>query len=309
MGSQSSFKGVIAIVIASFLWGTTGTAAQYAPEINPFAIGAFAMGVAGVLLCLMSRRLLLKDRQVFLANLPIVIYGSLCVAVYPLAFYASMRLSGVAIGTVVSIASAPLFAAFFEYLFGKKKVSFNWVVSFVLGAVGIVLLSTGKSSSVVMLPETEYKQHAGIVLGLVAGVTYAGYSWAAKQLINAGGHSKSAMASLFGCAALLLLPSLYFTGERLFATPINTTVALYMAVVPMFFGYVLFGFGLRFIEVSQATLITLIEPVVATLFAILLIGETFSALGWLGMALVCLCLVIQTIKFPQRFSLSSKLAN
>ena len=114
MGSQSSFKGVIAIVIASFLWGTTGTAAQYAPEINPFAIGAFAMGVAGVLLCLMSRRLLLKDRQVFLANLPIVIYGSLCVAVYPLAFYASMRLSGVAIGTVVSIASAPLFAAFFE---------------------------------------------------------------------------------------------------------------------------------------------------------------------------------------------------
>ena len=306
---QASTKGVLAVVVASFLWGTTGTAAQYAPTISPFAIGAFGMGVGGVLLCLTAWKTLRNDSAVLRANPLVVIAGSCCVALYPLAFYASMRLSGVAIGTVVSIASAPLFAAVFEYLFGKKKVSFKWVVSFVLGAVGIVLLSTGKSSSVVMLPETEYKQHAGIALGLVAGVTYAGYSWAAKQLINAGGHSKSAMASLFGCAALLLLPSLYFTGERLFATPINTSVTLYMAIVPMFFGYVLFGFGLRFIEVSQATLITLIEPVVATLFAIFLIGETFSALGWLGMAMVCLCLVIQTIRFPQRFSLRITVAN
>ena len=44
-------KGVLAIVIASFLWGTTGTAAQFAPEISPLAIGAFAMGIGGVLLC------------------------------------------------------------------------------------------------------------------------------------------------------------------------------------------------------------------------------------------------------------------
>ena len=36
-------KGIIAIVIASFLWGTTETAAQFAPEISPVAIGAFAM--------------------------------------------------------------------------------------------------------------------------------------------------------------------------------------------------------------------------------------------------------------------------
>lgn len=41
---QASTKGVLAVVVASFLWGTTGTAAQYAPTISPFAIGAFAMG-------------------------------------------------------------------------------------------------------------------------------------------------------------------------------------------------------------------------------------------------------------------------
>ena len=217
-------------------------------------------------------------------------------AIYPLAFYASMRFCGVAIGTVVSIASAPLFAAIFEYLFGKKKVSAQWTVSFLLGALGIVLLSAGKTPDSTASFASANTQVLGIILGLVAGVTYAGYSWAAKQLINAGAHSKSAMASLFGCASLLLLPSLLVTGDNLFSSHINASVALYMALIPMFLGYVLFGFGLRHVEVSQATLITLIEPVVATLFAVYLIGEDFLPIGWCGMALVCLCLVIQSFK-------------
>ena len=51
-------------------------------------------------------------------------------------------------------------------------------------------------------------------------------------------------------------------------------------------------------EASKATLITLIEPLVATLFAIFLIGEVFKPVGWVGMTLVCLCLLIQSIKFP-----------
>jgi DME family drug/metabolite transporter len=84
------------------------------------------------------------------------------------------------------------------------------------------------------------------------------------------------MAGLFGCAAVALLPSLWFTGPNLFANTIHISVSLYMAVVPMFLGYLLFGYGLRTTEASKATLITLIEPLVATLFAIFLIGEVFK---------------------------------
>ncbi|HCG89474.1 MAG TPA: EamA family transporter, partial [Alteromonas macleodii] len=120
----------------------------------------------------------------------------------------------------------------------------------------------------------------------------------AKQHIDAGANSKSAMAGLFGCAAVALLPSLWFTGQNLFANTIHISVSLYMAVVPMFLGYLLFGYGLRTTEASKATLITLIEPLVATLFAIFLIGEVFKPVGWVGMTLVCLCLLIQSIKFP-----------
>ena len=305
---DDGLKGIIAIVIASFLWGTTGTAAQFAPEISPLAIGAFAMGVGGILLCVSAHRALVRDAHILFSRSWVLLFGCVCVAVYPLAFYSAMRLSGVAIGTVVSIASAPLFAAVLERVISKKPVSFKWVVSFVIGAIGIALLAAGKSTETLGLLEAQRHQTLGVVLGLVAGLTYAGYSWAAKQLIETGANSTSSMAGLFGCAALVLLPSLYFTGQNVFESTINTSVSLYMAVVPMFLGYLLFGYGLRTTQASKATLITLIEPLVATLFAIFLIGEAFKPVGWVGMGLVCLCLLIQTVKLPVFLQLSSRKA-
>jgi len=289
------FKGVFAIIIASFLWGTTGTAASYAPDVNSLAIGAFSMGVGGLLLAFTSRNRLSKDYRLMLEQPKTLILGAASVFIYPLAFYTSMRYSGVAMGTVVSIATAPFFAAILERVISKINISLQWVISFIIGAIGITLLAFGSDSSRHLVGSI-HQQSVGILLGCIAGLTYAGYSWAAKRLIEKGVHSNSSMAGMFGCAALLLLPSLWFTGDNLFSSATNAVVSLYMAIIPMFLGYLLFGFGLNFIEASKATLITLIEPLVATVLAVLIIGEKFKVIGWVGVALISLCLLIQTLK-------------
>ena len=121
---HGSFKGVIAIIIASFLWGTTGTAASYSPDVSSFAIGAFSMGIGGVLLVITARKTLFIDYKLMISQPKVLLLGAASVAIYPLAFYTSMRLSGVAIGTVVSIATAPFFAAILESLISKKNISF-----------------------------------------------------------------------------------------------------------------------------------------------------------------------------------------
>lgn len=296
--NSHAWQGILAIVVACFFWGTTGTAASFTPNVSPLATGAFAMGGGGVLLVLHAFRELYKDLPVLRASYQLMLIGGVAVAIYPLAFYSSMRMSGVAVGTVVSIASAPFFTVLLECLISKKAVSKPWLVSFVIGAVGITLLTLGKdvpkaSATLVSL------HYLGVILGLVAGLSYALYSWAAKGMIERGVHSKSAMASMFGLAAAVLLPSLLITGENLFSTPNNLGVAVYMAVVPMFLGYVLFGYGLKFISASQATLITLLEPAVATIMAVMIVGEQINSIGWLGMGLIVLCLLLQMPK-PNR---------
>ena len=298
--NHESFKGVFAIIIASFLWGTTGTAASFSPDVSSLAIGAFSMGVGGILLVFTARSKLFIDYKLMLKQPKVLFLGAFSVAIYPLAFYSSMRLSGVAIGTVVSIATAPFFAVILERIINKKHITKQWLLSFIIGAIGIVSLTLGKDQSN-HAAYSAHQQVIGILLGCIAGLTYAGYSWAARRLIESGVHSQSSMSGLFGCAALLLLPSLFFTGDNLFSSSVNTLVSLYMAVFPMFLGYLLFGFGLNFIHASKATLITLIEPLVATVLSVFIIGEKFKVIGWVGVALVSLCLLMQTFR-PQNQS-------
>jgi DME family drug/metabolite transporter len=303
-------KGIGLILIASVLWGTTGTVASFAPDVSPLAIGAFAMGFGGLFLVLNSLKELSKDLGSLWLCRKAFVFGGLSVALYPLAFYSSMRLSGVAVGTVVSLASAPFFAAIVERLISKKLVSLKWMVSFAIGILGIVLLTLGKiqepsaktisaktiSANNTLMNITFIEQYTGIFLGLLAGLTYAVYSWSARNMIDKGIHAKSAMAGMFGFAAILLLPSLAFTGSYLFSSFNNASVAIYMAVVPMFLGYLMFGYGLKQVEASNATLLTMLEPIVATILAIVILGETFVFTGWLGMGLILVCLLLQTLK-------------
>lgn len=295
---QSGLSAVLCVVVASILWGTTGTASAFIPDVSPLGIGAFAMGVGGILLVLNAKKHLLSDKAKLLSQPKVLLIGSLCVAIYPLAFYSSMRLAGVAIGTVISIASAPFFTVMMERLISNKHITRRWKISFTFGGIGVILLTLGKTHYLDVTVASS-NQVLGVLLGLVAGLTYATYSWSAHQMIENGVNAKSAMASMFGLSAILLLPSLLSTGDNLFLDIKHISVALYMAIAPMFLGYLLFGQALKVIEASRATLITLLEPIVATILAIIIIGEAFSSIGWLGMGLMVICLLLQVIKIPK----------
>lgn len=283
----------LAVLLAALLWGTTGTAASFSSQLSPLAIGAFAMGVGGLLQALRARRQIRRDLARLLAMKGLLWLGVLAIAIYPLAFYSAMHLAGVAIGTVIAIASAPFFALLIESFFGHQPpISRRWLVSMVLGVAGVMLLMEPGELGHAPLQQ-QGPRLAGMLLGLLAGLTYALYSWVARRLMDRGVQSASAMGSLFGLGALLLIPSLLITGEHLFSGVNNLLVIGYMALVPMFIGYLAYGFGLRHVNASKATLLTLFEPVVAALLAVSVVGERLSLAGCLGMGLIMACLLLQ----------------
>jgi DME family drug/metabolite transporter len=67
-----------------------------------------------------------------------------------------------------------------------------------------------------------------------------------------------------------------------------------MAVLPMFAGYTLFGWGLTRVPASTATTLSLLEPAVAAVLAVLVVGERLPWLGWAGIGLVFGCLAFLT---------------
>jgi DME family drug/metabolite transporter len=133
---------------------------------------------------------------------------------------------------------------------------------------------------------------AGVGLGLFAGLAYALYTYASSRAIGLGQPSRGVMGSMFGLGAVLLMPVLLVTGAPLLQSWNTVGIAAYLAIGPMFVAYLLFGIGLRGVRSSAATTITLLEPVVATVLAVLIVGERLAPIGWAGLALVLIGLTV-----------------
>lgn len=301
-GAPGAAAGALFVLLASVLWGTTGTAATFAPQMGPLAIGAAAMGIGGLLQALTALPLLRAARLPLLGHRSTVLLGGGAVALYPLAFYSSMHLAGVTVGTVVSIGSAPLASAVIERLADGRRFSVRWIAGAGTAISGTVLLCAAEAAAAT--GDDGARQPgavvAGVLLGLAAGATYALYSWTAHRLMNRGIPARAAMGATFGLGGLLLMPVLAVTGAPLLASWSNAAVGLYMALIPMFAGYVLFGRGLARILPSTATTLSLVEPVVAAALAVLIVGERLGPAGWTGAALVLAGLLVLTVPVPQR---------
>ena len=277
------------------LWGTTGTAAALAPGVGPLAIGAAAMGIGGLLQAAVGGRALIAHRGPLLAQGRLLALSALAVAVYPLAFYSSMHLAGVAVGTVVSIGSAPAAAAIIERVIDRRPLTRRWFVGATTGVLGVAALAVGTHGGSPSATGRGSDPVLGIVLGLVAGLTYAFYSWGAGRVMARGVPSRPVMGATFGLGGILLLPVLLATGGPILASSGHLAVAAYLAVVPMCLGYLFFGRALATIPASTATTLSLLEPAVAALIAVLVLGERLSVGGWCGVALVFVSLVVTAV--------------
>jgi drug/metabolite transporter, DME family len=272
------------------------------PSVSALTIGAAAMALGGLLQACVAAPRIYVHRALLWANRRTVATSAIAVAIYPLAFYSSMRLAGVAVGTVVSIGTAPLFGALAEYLSGRGVRSQRWIAGVTMGLAGVVVLaiaSVGESHS----NATDHRALLGVALGFVAGATYAFYTWGAARTMRQGCPSRSVMGAVFGAAAILLLPVLLVTGGSIAGSAHALAVVAYLGLVPMFMGYVMFGKGLATTLASTATTLTLIEPGVAALLAAVVLREHLSAMGWTGIALLFASLLV--ISRPDNSTMSA----
>src|SRR4051794_7874259 len=102
------------VLFAAVLFGTTGTARAIGPDLDPLAVGAARIVVGAVLLAAFA---VVRGGVRAPAGRRTVLFAGACVAVYQATFFAALAETGVAVGTVVAIGSAPAFAGLFARAF------------------------------------------------------------------------------------------------------------------------------------------------------------------------------------------------
>lgn len=276
---------VLAVLAAAALFGTTGTSQALGPAgTTALGVGAvrLAVGAAALLLVAVLRRP--AGLRQWRRHAPALLIGGLGVAAYQLGWFAGLRRTGVALGTIVGIGSGPVFAGLL-HLARRGGLSRAWLLGTALTVAGAALLAARGAGGASADP-------TGIACMLGAGLSYAVYAQAAKRAIERGLDAGGAMAGIFGAGALLLAPLLLREPLGWVGSGRGLLLALHLGLVTIGLAYWLYGWGLARLTVPTVVTLTLAEPLTAALLGVALLGERVGPAGWLGGALVAAGLVV-----------------
>ena len=276
------------VLLAAFCFGTTGTAQALGPGgIDPAAVGAARIACGGALLVVFS--LAVRRAAGPRWSRGPVLAGAAGVAAYQASFFAAVSHTGVAVGTIVALGSAPALTGALEWLVHGRRPPARWAVATALASAGVALLALAGGAQAGV-------SAFGVGLAVVAGGSYATYTLASKRLLDDGHAPEGVMAVLFGLGAVALAPVLLFGDSGWIATGGGLALVLFLGVVPTAIAYVLFAHGLRGLHASEAATITLAEPVTAAALGVWVLGERVTGGGALGAGLVLGALVLLAVR-------------
>jgi DME family drug/metabolite transporter len=272
-------EGHFLVLAAAVLWGTTGTALAFAPPgAEPAAVGAVRIAVGG--LALFAVAALRGEFRAGGVRWPplATATAALGVAAYQPLFFAGVTKTGVALGTISAIGSAPVWTSAIGFLFLDEKPTVRWGIATALAVSGCaLLLGAGGGVSV---------DAAGSLLALSAGACYAVYATASKRLLAEGLPHVAVMAVVFSAGAVLLCPLLATSDLGWLAEPRGAAVALELGLVATALAYASFARGLTVVPVRSAATLSLAEPLTAGLLGVLVLGEGLSVGALLGAGLM-----------------------
>lgn len=255
--------GVWLILLAAGVWGTAGAVQELAvPDASPVAVGALRCLLGGAVLAAVAslrRQRIPRDAAVPLAA------AAVAMVVFQAGYLGAIRTTGVAVGTLVAIGSAPVWAGLLAAVRGDRP-SRGWMLATAVTLGGLVLVVGPGGTTVV---------GGGVVAALAAGAGYAGYV-AAAAVLRGQVPAVATLAVIFVAAGAVLAVA---PGGRSVGALDPTALAghLWLGLGTIAAGYLLFLGGLAHVDAPTATTLTVAEPLTATALAVLVVGE---AAGW-----------------------------
>jgi drug/metabolite transporter, DME family len=280
MSHRSSF---ILLVCAGLLWGTggiTGHALADSTGLSPGAIAAYRLGLGGALLVavqLARRQPAPRGRGPWARVLAVAALA----ATFQSAYFASVAAGSVSAATLIAIGSAPIFVVIAEWAIHRRRPRSAAIRPVVLGVAGLALLIGAPAGA------TSLGASVGAAgLAAISGAAFAGFTMLGRRpLVGITEQSVVGYGFLTG-GLILALATAPFAPLTLRPSAHNLGLLALIATVPTALAYSLFFRGLRGATASTATVVALLEPLTATVLAIVIFGDRLTVLGAVGAALL-----------------------
>ncbi|WP_162940110.1 DMT family transporter [Gryllotalpicola protaetiae] len=288
-------SGFWLVALAGALWGTGGLAATFAADHSALswpALSAIRLVGGGVLMLVViaatgELRGIPRTREAVRH----VALTAVLSAIYQGAYFQSIALVGVAVSTVISLGAAPVAVALATAIRSRRMPGWAVIAALIAAVVGLVLVSGAPAAA-----SDPGKTVLGVLLALIAGLSFAATTVVNRRTVP-GLTPGALIATSFTLAGLLIAIWGAFAGFDLASTdPVGWAWIAFLAVVPTALAYLAFFGGLhRGVPSTTAAILSLIEPVTATLLAVTILHEPLTPAASLGIALLLLAVVLSHI--------------
>lgn len=278
------------VTLAAVLWGTIGVATQAIYQIDSttslFINLSRLLIATPLLLAFCWRSLGSAMFRITRRDLWIMALTGTLMALSHAAYFAAIREAGVTITTLLTICVAPLVVTGLSVMLKFERLTRRIMIALVCALIGSALLvgfqAPGESGSELLL---------GTLFSLAAAATYAGMI-VCGRFLAASYHPLQVSAVTFSAGTLVLIGINLMGGVVAVHTAQGWLLVAYLGLVPTALAYWMFQRGLRSVSATAASIIGMLDPLVAALLAWALFGETLAAAGFAGAALLILSIFL-----------------
>ncbi len=265
-------KGLLAVVVAALLWSSGGLLIKLV-TFDAMQISFFRCAIAALVFFIAFRK------DVLYANGFTFINALFYAAV--LIFFVLATKTTTAANAIFLQSTAPIYVLIFEPILTKTSYNKINVITVLVCVLGMILFFIGK-----ITPE----HFEGNIYALLAGVFFAAFFLGMKK----NKHEYQFSSIFYGniIVALICIPFALEIKELSFS---NLWMVSFLGVFQIAIAYIFFSQGLRRVFAIEASLLSLIEPVLNPVWVFIGYGEVPAFTAVIGGLIIIFAILTRTI--------------
>ena len=179
----------------------------------------------------------------------------------------------------VIFSSNPIFVVLICALIGREKLTLRKTIGMIIGFTGVVVALTDSFDIATVLKISS-------LYALLSALFYAIYTVYGRAATESLGSLKmNAYSFLIG--SVCLIPILLIKGEHVFVFDVSAIpYVIYLSVFVSGLAYFTYFIGLKIVGVGMGSLVFFLKPVISSIFAFFILGESITINLILGIILI-----------------------
>jgi drug/metabolite transporter (DMT)-like permease len=287
---SSSTKGSATLLVASVFFGSSAILIRYATEATAISLTFFRLLIAALLIVLLAvsgHNLKSLGKR----DLLLVLFSGSLLSLHFATFIFAVQATTVANATFL-VNTSPIMLAILSPLVLSERTTSREVIAVIAATLGILIVANaGNGFSAFGL---------GDLSALLAAFLFAVYSLVGRHLRTAGVNTVCYTSYVYTTATAVSLIMVGFSPAQTFRPYDlqNILAILGLGVVPTALGHTLYNHALGSVKAVTANVFPLLEPVIASIFAVVLFAEIPTLFQVAGYSLIFVAVAIVAASMP-----------